>query len=111
MVGIKTLVMINLRLSSNSIVSNKIIKNLAIGLCMLKEPFKSEGSAPLHIAAGIGNSELFQFILENSKDKNPKHVRNEDNPLHWAALAGHTDICRILLEVNQYLHGQDIKCS
>ena len=56
---------------------------------------KSE--APLHVAAWSGNLEVFQYLFENSFDRNPKSYKGS-TPFHWSVMRGHSKICRFLLE-------------
>ena len=52
---------------------------------------------PLHIAAGIGDAHLWRKLSEKCDDKNP---RNElgSTPLHFAALKGHLNVCKTIVE-------------
>ena len=63
------------------------------------------GSTPLHVAAKSGNFEVFKFIFDNNRDKNPRSERigpnKESNgwtPLHFAASQGHLEICKLILK-------------
>ena len=53
--------------------------------------------APLHVAALIGNVEVFQNVLSNSSSNQPKD-NDELTPLHLAAMEGNSEIVKILLE-------------
>ena len=60
----------------------------------------------MHIAARKNAVDVFQFIIENVKDKNPENIVTEDEdnldtsttPFHIAARHGHLEICRIIVE-------------
>ena len=63
------------------------------------------GSTPLHDAAESGYFEVFKFLFENSRNKNPRSERigpNKENngwtPLHFAASRGHLEICKLILK-------------
>ena len=52
---------------------------------------------PLHLAAGIGRTDLAQLLIENGADVNAKNARGH-TPLDLAANNGHTDIVKLLEE-------------
>ena len=51
----------------------------------------------LHVAAKVGNLPLYQQIMDNTEDKNPKNNFG-DTPFHMAAINGHLEVCQMLLE-------------
>ena len=62
----------------------------------------SENKA-LHFSAHFGNVGVFQFLIENSDDKNPRNIYGS-TPLHYAALQENIEtkherleICKIIL--------------
>ena len=70
-----------------------------------KTPEDFYGSTPLHDAAECGNFEVFRFLFENSRNKNPRSERIGPNketngwtPLHFAASRGHLEICKLILK-------------
>ena len=56
-----------------------IIKEVAKGVCKIAKIFNLDGLAPLHIAGWIGHFELFQYLFENSLEKNPVNNIGESN--------------------------------
>ena len=64
----------------------------------------SEGYTCLHLAASSNNVDLFAFIIEKVKDKNPKALPKavgeqyqSVTPLHLAAGSGNLEICKIII--------------
>ena len=64
----------------------------------------SEGYTCLHLAACCNNVDLFGFIIEKVKDKNPKALPkavgeryDSVTPLHLAAMYGNLEICKIII--------------
>ena len=55
------------------------------------------GFTVLHSAAGSGDSELLQYLIENGSDVFRK-TKNGKSCLHLAAERGHLKICRVLLQ-------------
>ena len=55
--------------------------------------------SPLHIAAGIGDTQLWKKISEKCDDKNPKNELGS-TPLHFAAQKSHLEVCRLFLDNN-----------
>ena len=53
--------------------------------------------SPLHIAAGIGDAQLWKKLSEKWEDKNPKNNLGS-TPLHFAALKGHLNVCKTIVE-------------
>ena len=51
----------------------------------------------MHIAAISGQTKVFQKMLLEAKDKNPKDEK-WNTPLHFAAKAGHYKICKIIVD-------------
>jgi len=39
---------------------------------------------------------FLRLIIENVRDRNPQNKENK-TPLHYAAMKGHTEICRLIL--------------
>ena len=86
----------------------------------IKKGSENRGITPLHLAARNGHLEICQLIIENVDDKNPEipkigkprdfnfligrslyseeHLFHCDTPLHSAALSGHYDVCKLILE-------------
>ena len=62
--------------------------------------FQVEGNTPFHVAALMGNLEVFQFILEKSSNKNQSNG-NGSTSLHLAAMEGHYNICKMIIEGNK----------
>ena len=66
-----------------------------------------DGFTVLHSAAWSGDSELWQYLIENGSDIFSK-TKNGRSCLHIAAEQGHLKICRVLLEnYNFVVHGRD----
>ena len=61
---------------------------------------RSCGYSCLHFAAGNDNVDLFSFIIENVKEKNPRANYKEFGitPLHLSAFRGKLEICKIIIE-------------
>ena len=61
----------------------------------------SVGYTCLHIAAcSMNNVDIFSFLIEKAKDKNPKALGENYasvTPLHLAAWCGHLEICKIII--------------
>ena len=77
-------------------------------------PFENDifGNSCLHIAACADNIDLFSFIIENVKEKNPK-AKDKDydrTPLHIAAYTGKLEICKIIIGNVVDLSCLDEKC-
>ena len=68
-----------------------IIRELAMGISKNLE----NDSAPLHVAARIGDPEIFQLLMENSLKKYPLNSCGW-TPFHLAAMYGQIRICEIL---------------
>ena len=64
-------------------------------------PFENDilGYSCLHLAARNNNVDLFSFIIENVKEKNPraKDKKFDITPLHMAAGTGNLEICKIII--------------
>jgi len=55
--------------------------------------------APIHIAAGLGNTEIVSFFLNSPINEDPGLRRvNNFTPLHAAAMEGHTAVVKLLVE-------------
>ena len=55
------------------------------------------GMSPLGIASASGNLDLFTYLMEEkTEDLNSKN-QNGNSPFHFAACAGHHDICQVLI--------------
>ena len=52
---------------------------------------------PLHYAADVGNSEIFNLLIANGADLSAKDI-DGDTPMHWAALGRNSEIVKLLLE-------------
>ena len=67
----------------------------------------------MHIAAMTGQTEVFQKMHAEAKDKNPKD-KDEHTPFHCAAKGGHYKICKLIIDagirdknpVNDYCHNE-----
>jgi hypothetical protein len=61
----------------------------------------SVGYTCLHLAAcSLNTVDIFSFIIEKAKDKNPKALGEKYDsvtPLHLAAWCGHLEICKIII--------------
>ena len=61
----------------------------------------SLGYTCLHLAAcSMNNVDIFSFLIEKAKDKNPKALGENYasvTPLHLAAWCGHLEICKIII--------------
>ena len=60
----------------------------------------SQLNAAIRRAAFFGYLEVYQLIIENVKDENPRSkggIGNGDTPLHLAAGKGHKRICQLIL--------------
>ena len=53
--------------------------------------------SPLHIAAGTGDAQLWKKLSEKCDEKNPKNKLGS-TPLHFAALKGHLNVCKTIVE-------------
>ena len=49
------------------------------------------------MAANKGLSEICEFLIDNSEDKNP-FDDNGKTPLHYAASRGFTNVCKLIIE-------------
>jgi ankyrin repeat protein len=56
----------------------------------------TNGSAPLHVAAGSGHKDVAEFLLANKADVSAANNFG-DTPLHVAAAKGHRDVAELLL--------------
>ena len=75
----------------------RIIKEMAISICKNNFPLNLKKSSPLHVAVLTENLDIFQYLLQNSINKNPKDD-SEMTPLYWAAFLGYSEVCKFLLE-------------
>ena len=55
---------------------------------MFQIDFLITGLTPLHIAAMVGNVNLYQFIMKNTEDVYPKNAKDSRTPYHFAAEMG-----------------------
>ena len=62
--------------------------------------FGVEGNAAIHIAASVGDESVFQFIFQESSNKNLSNGYGSTS-LHLAAMGGHYDICKMIIEGNK----------
>ena len=60
------------------------MKELARSICKTKD-WDLKYGAPLHAAALSGNLGVFQYLFEDSPDKNPKNEIGS-SPIHLAAM-------------------------
>lgn len=56
-----------------------------------------QGLTPLHLAAGLGNSEIVQALIEAGSSPNKCLPSDGESPLFTASSKGHTDVVRVLL--------------
>ena len=56
-----------------------------------------KNSTLLHVAALVGNSQIFQLLIHNVTEKMPIDGGGR-NPLHFSALKGHFSVSKILLD-------------
>ena len=56
-----------------------------------------KNSTLLHVAALVGNSQIFQLLIHNVTEKMPIDGGGR-NPLHFSALKGHFNVSKILLD-------------
>ena len=56
-----------------------------------------KNSTLLHVAALVGNSQIFQLLIRNVTEKMPIDGGGR-NPLHFSALKGHFNVSKILLD-------------
>lgn len=59
---------------------------------------------PLHLIARYGNIECFNVLCENNFDVN--FVTSEGTALHVAAMFGHLESVKFLIEHGKFLHVQ-----
>ena len=58
-------------------------------------------TTPLHKAASRGHLSICQFIVENTRFKNPEICSGPTvgwTPLHFAARSGHVEVCRLIIK-------------
>ena len=72
------------------------VKRLIEGRANVNETDAHKQTA-LHVAAQLGKTNIFQYLLQ--KKKIEVNVRDENGwtPLHWAANKGRCEICQLLL--------------
>ena len=58
----------------------------------------ADGKTVLHHTAECGNRHLFQYLIGRGSDVFSK-TKDKQNSLHIAALNGHADLCKTLLEI------------
>ena len=51
----------------------------------------------MHVAAMTGQTKVFQILLEEAENKNPKD-NNWNTPLHFAAEGGHYTIFKLIID-------------
>lgn len=66
--------------------------------------------APIHYAAGSGNFEVVQLLLEAGADKNATKP-NGETALHAAAEKGHHEVARVLLEAGANKDAADMRTA
>ena len=64
---------------------------------MDKNPRAIGGMTTFHWAAGHGQFEVCNFIIQNVDDKNPPS-NNGTTPLHMAARQGRFEVCKLIIE-------------
>ena len=55
------------------------------------------GNTSLHIAAKMGNTEIFKKCFDIEDDKNPKN-NDRSTPFHLTCLYGHVEIAKLILK-------------
>ncbi|HYG69345.1 MAG TPA: ankyrin repeat domain-containing protein, partial [Anaeromyxobacteraceae bacterium] len=66
-----------------------------------------QGSAPLHLAAFRGWSELVAILLDAGAEPSAPERDSQATPLHWAAERGHDEVVRQLLARGAALEPRD----
>ena len=59
--------------------------------------FKGRRSAPLHYAAGVGDAEIFEYLLKEANAPITSRDQDGDTPLHYACAAGNIDFVKPLI--------------
>ena len=68
---------------------------------IVKKTKDSSSGRSLMMAAGGGNFEVVQLLLENTKEVNLQNYQDQNKgrtPLHYAAEKGHFDVCQLLIK-------------
>ena len=68
------------------------------GTYFAKMVHPTHGGTPLHVAAGVGNAEVCEWLLDHC-DVNARSF-NGSTPLHWACGSGSLDVTHLLLANN-----------
>ena len=50
--------------------------------------------SPIHVAASVGNVDLYEQIMVKLADMNPKTIFGDVHPLFYAVYYGNLDICK-----------------
>ena len=58
---------------------------------------RGRGMSPQGIASASGNLDLFTYLMEEKTEDLNSKIPNGRTPFHFAAYAGHHDICQVLI--------------
>mmetsp|Transcript_8311 Transcript_8311/g.6925 ORF Transcript_8311/g.6925 Transcript_8311/m.6925 type:complete len:126 (+) Transcript_8311:69-446(+) len=70
---------------------------------LLEESDAFTKSTAMLLASGNGHSDIVKLLIKEAGEGRKSEVVNQGNrqgntPLHWAALNGHLDVCKILVD-------------
>ena len=79
----------------------------------LKNFRQTEKNNALFLAASEGHLDIYDFLSRKLRDKNPGKIsllnRLGRTPLHWAAMYGHIEVCKLILEGTSNKNPAEIK--
>ena len=79
----------------------------------LKNFRQTERNNALFLAASEGHLDIYDFLTRKLRDKNPGKIsllnRLGRTPLHWAAINGHIEVCKLILEGTSNKNPAEIK--
>lgn len=70
-------------------------------------PFFGEGAAPIIIAAGFGNINILEILVDAGADIEEKGLQNLCTPLHYAAHQGNKEAVRYLIQKGAKVNSKD----
>ena len=79
--------------------TDRLIELITANPTLLYHHHKSHGQTLLHIASQYNHIELVSQLIQKGLDVSSKD-KSDSTPLHYAARAGHIDMCRHLVETH-----------